>query len=469
MRIKQSMPVLALTSLIFTSASMLGLSAYAGDEVEGAITPFERVVTIPAVKNRNVVDPRATYEKAQDVAFAIGNYVAAYDESALLGSDVIQGGNWVLGGFEGGATPGTPEFAEGVEEAILDIPTPWFIVPGDSTSGIKKVNLVEMCNRTFASVALGVTPVVEGDDSTKIVNGVIHAPALPCEVSVYSDGPNIKVDMLNAEAIFTLFFTDVLFGEQMNVPGFAEAIVDLPTQVKSEIQVIIMAALDHAGIEYEVEIETKGPVYETFDEIVDAVLASPEESPFVHFTYTKTNGTDFTSGEVGDVAQTIINTMTINGEDGAGDHSEQCGYMDGSCLDAHLSPDSKWRAARPTPLSMPGGNKVIEACSPKYAKLAMSTGLHHATALPCEIAVNRIDGGNTLLISFLDPHFMFTALFSDAFKDMSEEELADFEELPTLVLGDLQTIVDYALDYDLVGFELYPPVKVEYEMLPHLQ
>jgi hypothetical protein len=118
---------------------------------------------------------------------------------------------------------------------------------------------------------------------------------------------------------------------------------------------------------------------------------------------------------------------------------------------------------------MPGGNKVIEACSPKYAKLAMSTGLHHATALPCEIAVNRIDGGNKLLISFLDPHFMFTALFSDAFKDMSEEKLADFEELPTLVLGDLQTIVDYALDYDLVDFELSNPEKVEYEMLPHLQ
>jgi uncharacterized protein (DUF302 family) len=452
---------------------MIGLNAQAGDEVDGAITPFERVVTVPAVKNGSTIDHVATYEKAQEVAFAIGNYVAAYDESALLGDEIIQGGNWVLGGFEGGFVPGTPEFAEGVEDAILDIPTPWYIIPGDKTSGIKKVSLVEMCNRTFASVALGVTPVVEGDDSTKIANGVIHAPALPCEVSVYSDGQNIKVDMLNAEAIFTLFFTDVLFGKQMDNQDFAQAIFELPTQVKSEIQAIIIAALEYANIEYEVEIETKGPVYETLDEIVDAVLASPEESPFVHFTYTKkfdNNGeSTFSSTDVAHVAQTIINTMTINGEDGAGDHSEQCDYMDDTCLEAHLSPDSAWRAARPTPLSMPGGNKVIEACSPKYAKLAMSTGLHHATALPCEIAVNKIDGGNTLLISFLDPHFMFTALFSDAFKDMTEEELAAFEELPGLVLGDLQTIVDYALDYNLVGFGLKEAVKVEYEMLPHLQ
>jgi uncharacterized protein (DUF302 family) len=462
MRIKQSMPVLALTSLIFTSASMIGLSVYAGDEVEGAITPFERVVTIPAVKNRNIVDHRATYEKAQDVAFAIGNYVATFDESILPGI----ASNWVLGGFEGDVT---------VEEAILEVPTPWYVIPDDTTSGVKKVSLVEMCNRTFASVALGVEPVVDGDDSTKITNGVIHAPALPCEVSVYSDGPNIKVDMLNAEAIFTLFFTDVLFGEQMNNQDFVQAIFELPTQVKWEIQTIIMAALDHAGIEYEVEIETKGPVYETLDEVVDAVLVSPQESPFVHFTYTKTDGTSFSKGDVGHVAQMIINTMTINEQDGAGDHTNldlHCGYGDGTCLEDYLSDDSKWRAARPTPLSMPGVNKVIEACSPKYAKLAMSTGLHHATALPCEIAVNKIDDDNTLLISFLDPHFMFTALFSDAFKDMTEEELEDFAELPGLVLGDLQTIVKYAIDYNL-DFGLDPKGEdpqgqVWYDMLPHL-
>lgn len=389
---------------------------------------------------------------------ALGNFVATYDESTLPG---VEGGNWVLGGYDGDVT---------VAEAILEIPTPWFIIPEDSTSGTKKINLVEMCNKNFASVALGVTPVVEDDDSTKIENGVIHAPALPCEVAIYSDDQNIKVDILNAEAIFTLFFTDVIFGEQMDDPDFAQAIVELPTQVKSDIQIIIMAALDYAGIEYEIEIETKGPVYETLDEVVDAVLASPEDSPFLHYTYTRQDDGTFESTDIDHVAQTIINTMTINGEDGAGDHTDpalHCDYPDGTCLEDYLSEDSKWRAARPTPLSMPGGNKVIEACSPKYAKLAMSTGLHHATALPCEIAVNKIDDA-TLLISFLDPHFMFTALFSDAFKDMTEEELAEFEELPTLVLGDLQTIVQYAIDHNL-DFVLNEPDKVEYDMLPHLE
>ena len=49
---------------------------------------------------------------------------------------------------------------------------------------LKKVHRIEMCNPTFTKKAMGREPVVAGDDTTKIVNGKIHAPALPCETAV---------------------------------------------------------------------------------------------------------------------------------------------------------------------------------------------------------------------------------------------------------------------------------------------
>ncbi len=78
---------------------------------------------------------------------------------------------------------------------------------------------------------------------------------------------------------------------------------------------------------------------------------------------------------------------------------------------------------------------MIEACSPTNAIAAMGLGMDHATALPCEIAIKAVnwdgvDGNEILMVTYLDPHFMFSALFSDAFDELSDEQLEEFMALP---------------------------------------
>ncbi len=424
----------ALPTLLLGLSVLLGGSAVGSEnEDDGAafsLTPFSRVA---------VVHPSGyPVEQAKAVATAIAAYVATVDDT-LPPTEFPA--NWILGGLEGEATE------EAIEEAILRVPTP---EPG------KKVNIVEMCNPLFAKKALGVLPVVDGDDMTKIADGYIHAPALPCEVAIYAEEGEIRVDMLNPEAIFTLFFTDVLFGDQMKDPDFAVEIQQLPMQVNEEIRTIIYAALDQGGFDYEASDTPLGPEYESLDQVAETVADTPFQSPYVHFVYEKRNRRDFSPDDVAAVADSIIATLN--------DHPPG--------LDARLNMED-WRAARPTPLPIPG-NLVIEACSPTNAIAAMSLGLEHATALPCEIAVKALNwdgvGGNELLmITYLDPHFMFSALFSDAFDQLSDEELEDFLALPPLVLEDLQTIVKFALRpnrFGLKQIKLRKPEQVFFDMLP---
>jgi uncharacterized protein (DUF302 family) len=307
-----------------------------------------------------------------------------------------------------------------------------------------------MCNPLFAQKALGVKPVVDGDDSTKIINGYIHAPALPCEVAIYADADGyVNVEMLNPEAIFTLFFTDVLFGEQMNDPVFAAEIQALPVQVNEEIRTVIYLALDGAAIPYAPVSEPLGPVYQSLQQVAQVVAETPYQSPYVHFAYEKVDRSDFTAAEVATIADAIIATLSLDG-------------IHPTDLDARLNMDD-WRSARPHPLPVPG-NLVIEACSPTNAIAAMGLGMDHATALPCEIAVKAVsydgvEGNETLLITYLDPHFMFSALFSDAFGDLTDEELADLMALPPMVLEDLQTVVRDALKWSNLK-QTESPVKL---------
>ncbi|MCI0517816.1 MAG: DUF302 domain-containing protein, partial [Woeseiaceae bacterium] len=131
-----------------------------------------------------------------------------------------------------------------------------------------------------------------------------------------------------------------------------------------------------------------------------------------------------------------------------------------------LSPGSSWRSAKATPMTLPGNNHVIEACSPKYAKMAMGTGVHHVTALPCEVTVQIIDKDKngtteTLVISYLDPHFMMNAMFGD----ITEEEKTAFAPVTDYIMDDLQKIVDAALEVNS-GIALNDGVRIQYNMLP---
>lgn len=417
-----------------------------------SFTPFSRVATMPVERDEyGNFDQVKTDLKAKEAAKVLGFYLATVDESEST-DGIFQGGDWILGGYED-----TPVVLDDVKHAILGIPT------GDSFG--QKANVLDLCNKTYASMALGVKPIV---GNKKVVNGYTHTPTLPCEVAIHYDANNIYVDMLDPSAIFKLFFSDVIFSDEMKDDDFAAAIEAMPPQVKAELKTIIYSALTEFDSELVQMDEGMGPEYESIGDIIRTVHESPYQSPYMHIAYTKEDGTAFEFGESKAVAQTIINTMSIHGgitPDGRipGEHADG--------LESILSDKSSWRSARPSPLGLPGSpekNYVIEACSPLYAKKALSTGVHHATALPCEIAVQRVnldesedDSTEALVISYLDAHFMFGALFSD----ISDEEKEKYADVPTSVMNDLEAIVEYALEYDL-GVTLNPGEMIEYNMLP---
>ena len=231
----------------------------------------------------------------------------------------------------------------------------------------------------------------------------------------------------------------------------------LPVQVNEEIVTIIYAALEGAGYTFTEKHKALGPKYQWLDEVVEEVANTPSQSPFVHFTYAKENHEQYpvNAAYLKEIAESIIVAASTDG-------------IHDPLLDAKLN-QTDWRSARPGPLPMPG-NQVIEMCSPTNAIKAMSTGMHHATAVPCEVALTAIEYKDEedrdvtkLLVSYLDPHFMFNALFKDAFNQLSDDELAEFAALPPLVLEDLQTIVAYALENHP---ELSDPEQVWYDMLP---
>ena len=445
-------------AVVFSGGALAGKGHGGGGSLN--LTPFARVAEIGPI-----VDPYAADTLAKAAATVIATYVATVDDRL---PPTEYPANWILGGLEGEVT------AEKVEAAILRVPTPFPVDPTDPASPLKKVNIVEMCNPLFAQKALGLLPVVTDDDSTKIIDGYIHAPALPCEVAIYVDEQGyVNVEMLNPEAIFTLFFTDVLFGEQMEDEDFAAAIQELPVQVNEEIRTILLLALEGLEDVDVVAIEPPlplGPVYRNLKQVAEVVEETPYASPYVHFAYRLKGKVDddddsddekgaasraFASTDAKVVAEAIIATLRLPPDE----RSE---------LNAELN-FADWTSPRAAPLPVPG-NQVVEACSPTNAKAAMALGMYHATALPCEIAVTVVDlvGGpetETLLISYLDPHFMFGALFNDAFDDLTDEELAELMTLPPRVLEDLQTVVAYAIANEL-EMNLTRPRQIFYDMLP---
>lgn len=468
--VRQSLVGSAVLGLAMTMASpsVLANNGYAyayGNDGFATVTPYNRVARLKVVRDANgQVDYAATYAKGKAAAVHLARYVALNHDATVLGDAVIKGEDWVLGGTSLACRKTQTCTDEEISHAILQIPSPEPIDPNlpMSPSNTKKASVLDFCNEHYAKQALGVSPIV-GDK--KVVNGYSHTPALPCEVSIWNDDKNIYVDMLDPNAIFSLFFTDVLFSAEMQDPAFAEAITDLPPQVKSEIQAIILHAMNEFDAKTKVVDKQMGPEYKSMDEVIQVVASSPYGSPYLHVGYTKSDGSAFTDADSTAVTQAIINTMSIHGSADEGVHPTVIDG-DGNTLDSILSPGSSWRSARPTPLTLPGKNHVIEACSPKYAKMAMSTGLHHVTALPCEITVQIIDRDSngskeTLVVSYLDPHFMLNALFAD----ISEADKLAFASIPGNIMDDLQKVVAAALDVNS-GMSLNPGERIVYNMLP---
>lgn len=466
----------AILGVVMTMGAQTALAgngyAYAyGNDDFATITPYNRVAKLKVVRNHGQIDYVATYAKAKAAAQYLANYVARNVDSVVLGDNVIKGGDWVLGGTSLDCRKTLTCTDDEISHAVIEIPSPEPIDPNDpayladgtvTAANTKKANVLDFCNEHYAKQALGVSPII-GDK--KVVNGYTHTPALPCEVSIWNDDKHIYVDMLDPNAIFSLFFTDVLISADMQDPAFAEAITDLPPQVKSEIRAIILHAMNEFDSKTKVVDKQLGPEYKSMQEVFDVVAASPEMSPYKHVAYTRADGGVFSDADSSAVTQAIINTMSIHGAADAGTHPTVIDG-DGNTLDSILSPKSSWRSARATPLTLPGKNHIIEACSPKYAKMAMSTGLHHVTALPCEITVQIIDrDGNgskeSVVVSYLDPHFMLGALFAD----ISDADKAYFADIPGNIMDDLQKVVAAALEHNS-SVALNPGEQIRYNMLP---
>jgi uncharacterized protein (DUF302 family) len=266
--------------------------------------------------------------------------------------------------------------------------------------------------------------------------GKHHAPALPCKVYVWADNDAnvVYVDMLNPQAIFGLFFADL-------DDATAEALSPVATAVKEEIQLIVQTALENqSGIEF--ITEGLGPKLSNSD-------AEPEKnggfSPIITHEYSDGSGT-LTDTDAGTLAKSILYSLGVVKEGVLSEPAETR-----ISLSSALSSGSAWRSARYDgtttydngsgtqeigfALGLPLSIKVIEPCSPLYAKEALSTGRWHAGALPCKVAVYQ-DGGS-LYVSYLNPEFMFNVLFRDA----DEELLTSLADLPETVFDDLKLIV----------------------------
>ena len=265
--------------------------------------------------------------------------------------------------------------------------------------------IIEVCNKMYAGQAMSF--------------GGIHGVALPCEVAVVQEGDETQVVILNPSAIFGVFFQDV-------PAEHAEAMAGLAATVRTELETVIMAALNGANVDS--SYENVGPEW-TMEDVagfgqMDFVLTSTIDIP-EDMTGSDEDREAFKAAYV----ETLLTTLT---------HEEM--ETVGSTVPG-LSVDD-WRAARHYALNLPGGVSVVEMCSPTYAAAAMSTGKHHAPALPCQAAIYLDNENDQLVIDLLDPMFIFPVFFSDAPAEMME----NMGGLAGAVKADLSAVVEAAID-----------------------
>ena len=419
---------------------------------DGSFSPFERVAVFPTVKDaEGNLDHAATYAKVAELANTFAKHVANIDEPTS-DATTFKGANWIVGGIE--SATATNNFTDDeVSHHILGIPTKLPIDPtvAMSPANTKKVKVVEVCNSTYASQALGVKN-VGGDEGDTVKNGIYHTTALPCEVTIYNDEDAIYVDMLNPETIFTLFFTEVFSSAEMANPVFAAAMMQLPEQVKNEIFAMIYNAFDTAGETYTKTAIKMGPIYSAMSKVEATTdTANDGSEPYRHYSYTSDGTKEFTSTDAQLIAATLISVMTSDEEGTVGvQEAALLNTLPSEVAEVHPA----WRSGRLEPLKVPGGSWIVEACSPTYAKEALATGEYHTPALPCEVAVFvNPDDNKTIDISILNPEFMFGALFADGMANMTPEEIDGFNTIIDRINGDLKTIVDYTMENNVTGFD----------------
>ena len=393
-------------------------------EEVATISPYQRIAVIPG-----------TWDNVAGIADKIAQYVTLTDEDAVLG---FESKGWLIGGAKTANNGGgeTYEYTD-----LLPIPAMGV------TDNTGKSRVIEFCNGKYASMAMG--------------TGLNHGPALPCEVSVHSDGQNVYIDMLDADAIFSIFFHDITDDGTLK---------QIAADVKSELRAMVLAALDDstvvaandpvvdpsitaeapkltAVVDYTESTEALGPKFSASD-ISDSVSY---RDPYIVYKYT--GNRVFTQADAKALAADII--AALGTDENTADKTPG---LEG------LSVKSAWRSGRPDPLGIPGVF-IAEACSPKYASKATKLGNEYITALPCEISVYVDDTaddydasagitkatGSTLSISFLNPNFMFGTMFEGAVANaltngtIDKTGAIEYSTLADVVFGDLRMVVDHAV------------------------
>ncbi len=262
---------------------------------------------------------------------------------------------------------------------------------------------VELCNHTYASMALSA--------------GSQRAVGLPCKLSLVSRDGGVDVIMLNPEAIFALFFHDV-------PAEMASHMGDLARTVKSEIHELVRRGTAQFT-QAQWQETPVGPSW-TPD---DRTTFSQMDSTITFVLDPAQSGGRYDSAEV--LRETIVHGILE-----AATHEEMDAV--GSRVEG-LSVDD-WRSARTFALSLPGDIRVVELCSPTYATAALSTGLHHAPALPCKLSVYVHEG--KVHVDVLDTNFVFPTFFSDLPAEMHSQ----LDQMAQAVRGDVLTIVSHVLE-----------------------
>jgi uncharacterized protein (DUF302 family) len=262
---------------------------------------------------------------------------------------------------------------------------------------------VELCNHTYASMALSA--------------GAHRAVGLPCKLSLLQREDGVEVVMLSPESIFALFFHDV-------EPAMAAQMEGLAATVREEIRSLVVRGVQG----FEGAAWRNAPVGPGWTE--DQLAGFGDMASTVRYTVspTTTEGTYASAAALRDaVADRLLETLTHEG-------SEQVG-----CTVPGLSVDD-WRSARTLALTLPGDVRLVEVCSPTYAAAALGTGLHHAPALPCKIAIHV--EGDVVHIEMLDTAFVFPSFFSD----IPAEHAEALHGMATAVRTDIMRIIETVVD-----------------------
>lgn len=418
--------------------------------VPTSYTTFERIAEIDA----SAIATASGFTNPTDQARYVAQKIAKYfnDKNDLTLGDSIA--DWVLGGS---SMTGTDDSnITHYNPYILEIPSP------DNN----KTMIVEVCNKTHAGKAIN--------------SSEIHGPALPCEIAIYTDTTTgkIYVDILDPVGSFAIFFNDLTTLTSEQRAEFSA----MALQVKTEIKLIAYKGLALGSVSH---VKKATPMGATFTSADIAAMSNQ----YITYTYDidTTNvawpidaNATVKRAMANDAAIALIKKMTVNIPYGYTSAFASAPYIsagtygiNGTDLnttlvgnaDYNLSETGYWRSARKAPLKVPRSPLLaddylytVEACSPTYAKLALSMGgdsRDHATALPCQMSF-YIDDSNAsapkLKIVFLNPEFMFQILFKDKLAGLSAHEQASLGAMATTVKNDLVNITRHVMDYYAPGW-----------------